>query len=376
MDNFPIGDYLEAFNKEKKSGICKSCKKEVTWSRERIAAHKRGGKCEAVSAEEKLLFAKRKRSSVQDEDAQQEEAKKGEIDDAITKFFCRCGVSFRLADSQPFKNMIAQLNPKYAEDMPSAKTLSSKLLDKQYDESTKKMEESLEECEGITITSDGWTNVRGDHIVNFIIKAPGRPPIFYKAIDTSGIRQGTDAVTEAICAVIVEVGPEKVSAVVTDNAPVMQAAWDGIEARFPHIAAYGCAAHTLNLLIKDILADPCYTNTIKDEVKIAKFVNNHHLVHAKFEEKRKQLGVKHKLSSPVATRWYSHYNSAKDLLNAKVLIKRLAFEDSEDLLTVGPRAATAAIIELMKSDEFWGRLDALVKVIELPTQLIGMNIFL
>ena len=40
------------------------------------------------------------------------------------------------------------------------------------------------------------------------------------------------------------VGVNKVTAVITDN---MRAAWDILEAEYPHIFCNGCAAHVFNL---------------------------------------------------------------------------------------------------------------------------------
>lgn len=111
----------------------------------------------------------------------------------------------------------------------------------------------------------------------------------------------------------------------------MQAAWKIIEQRFPTISAYGCAAHGVNLLVKDIATLPEHTKSIKCASKIIQFTNNHHIAHAKFEEKRMEFGVTHKLSSPVRTRWYTEYNSAKNLSDTKVMLMRLAHEDSEVL---------------------------------------------
>ena len=54
-------------------------------------------------------------------------------------------------------------------------------------------------------------------------------------------------------ACINEVGPEKLKVLVTDNAPVMRAAWRIVELMFPNIDCIGCAAHSLDLLIEDIM---------------------------------------------------------------------------------------------------------------------------
>ena len=44
----------------------------------------------------------------------------------------------------------------------------------------------------------------------------------------------------------------------TDSTANMRAAWDILEAEYPHIFCNGCAAHVFNLLVKDICdTDAC-----------------------------------------------------------------------------------------------------------------------
>ena len=50
-------------------------------------------------------------------------------------------------------------------------------------------------------------------------------------------------------AVINDLGPQKVFALVTDNAANMKAAWSNVEESYPHIKF---AVHALNLILKDI----------------------------------------------------------------------------------------------------------------------------
>jgi hypothetical protein len=210
-----------------------------------------------------------------------------------------------------------------------------------------------------------------DHIVNFIVKAPNRQPFFHKSINTSGIPQNAVAVSEAIIEVIEEIGPSKFCAVITDNASVMRAAWDLIKTRFPHISVYGCGAHGANLVIKNILSHPEHAKTTDENAKIVQFINNHHIFHAKFEAKRKEAGVKHKLSSPVSTRWFTEYKSAKDLMDAKVLLLKLATEDFDELKEINPKKKSEKALKLMKCSAYWNRLEKLVKAIEYPSNIIG-----
>lgn len=88
-----------------------------------------------------------------------QETSKEEIDAALANFFFRSGIAFRIADSPAWKSLINLLNPNYAQVMPSSKILSRRLLDKQYEESSRKVTEILEGTEGLILASDGWTNV-------------------------------------------------------------------------------------------------------------------------------------------------------------------------------------------------------------------------
>lgn len=264
--DYEISNYLERTVRGK--GTCRTCNRVVSWNREKLGAHKRAN-CIGVTEQEKQLFRLHKAPaanlnnsdvSMHSEDDDQANApyvltneKKTEIDAALAKLFFRTGIPFKVADADSFREFVKLLNPAYAEVMPKSQTVSGRLLDKEYTSSFDKLTNILKDCNDLTLISDGWTNVRGDHIVNFLVKAPGHPSMFFKSLDTSGIPQTTAGVTAAITGVIQEIGEEKVTALVTDNAAVMKSSWVEIEEAYPMISAYGCSAHALNLLVKDIL---------------------------------------------------------------------------------------------------------------------------
>lgn len=383
---FQVSEYLTDFNRENRRGICKSCQKNVNWSKDALSSHKRAS-CETATVEEKRKFVKRKINfSQSDEGVAGDENQptlskclkcalpEEQIIDAHSKlanFFFRSGISLRLADSAVLKDFVKSINPTYAETMPSSRTLSGPLLDQQYAKCSQLLKDILEDSSDMTLISDGWTNVRGDHIVNFCIKAPNHKPFFHSAISTSGISQNAQAVADSIILVIEQLGSEKFSCVVTDNAAVMKAAWKIIEAKFPHITAMGCAAHGLNLLIKDILDTSDYAKTMKNAEKIIKFVMNHHIVKAKYETMRKQTNVSHTLSMAVVTRWFSRYTSMNNLSSSKYVLIQLVGEASEILKEISPKATSAAVLNIIRSNEFWEHLVTLVKVIEYPANIIG-----
>lgn len=386
MRNIEIENYLQNRDRVKNIGNCISCKKVVQWAIDRVASHKRAS-CPSVTDEEKRRFAKRsadpeqtsanKRPSNTNDSNNNSSSQpltaieREEIDMKIANFFFRTGISLRLVDSNAFKEMIHSLNPSYAESMTSAKSLSGSLLDKQYITYSQQLNQILENTGNLTLVSDGWTNIRGDHIVNFCVKASGQKPFFYSSIDTSGIVQDSSAIAEAIIKVIEELGPQKFSCVVTDNANVMKAAWKLIEEKFPHISTNGCAAHGVNLLVKDLASTNDNAKTIKEAEKVIKFFRNHHIVKAKLEEKRKAAKIARGLSMPVSTRWMSLYNALNNLQGLKYVIIQLVDEEYDTFKNINPRVTSKSVLDLIKLTDFWTRLSTFIKEIEFPSNVIG-----
>lgn len=199
------------------------------------------------------------------------------------------------------------------------------------------------------------------------IKSPSQPSMFLKSVDTSGITQNSENIAEEILKVIDEIGAAKFISVVTDNAPVMRGAWNIIEERHPHISAFGCAAHVLNLLVKDIL-DP-HSALLSECSKIIKFFNNHHRSRALYNTARQGHNSAKKLLVAVSTRWYSQYQSLKSVLDAKHVLKQVCEENTEELKMISTTAPTA--VAIVNSSTFWTKLTSVLKLIEFPVQIIG-----
>ena len=114
-----------------------------------------------------------------------------------------------------------------------------------------KVKQIIEKADCTAIISDGWSNVRGQGVINYIISTP--QPVFYKSTDTRDNRHTGLYIADELKAVINDLG-QKVFALVTDSAANMKAAWSKVEESYPHNTPIGCAAHALNLLLKDIMA--------------------------------------------------------------------------------------------------------------------------
>ncbi|KAL3696012.1 hypothetical protein R1sor_010088 [Riccia sorocarpa] len=134
--------------------------------------------------------------------------------------------------------------------LPELKKLSNDLLDDEFKEVKDRTEKLMFPPLGfskVTLTCDGWTNIQGRPIVNFLI-VNKYGEMYHSSVDCSGIYK--DAIWESgeLIKVIEELRPENVFQFVADNAPVNRKAGELIREKYPHIVFGGCVAHGLNLL--------------------------------------------------------------------------------------------------------------------------------
>ncbi|KAL0325294.1 UNVERIFIED_CONTAM: hypothetical protein Sradi_5098700 [Sesamum radiatum] len=104
---------------------------------------------------------------------------------------------------------------------------------------------------GCTIMGDGWTDNSDRTLINFLIYCP-RGTIFWKSVDASDVVKDAQALFKLFQEVIEWVGPTNVVHLVTDNGANYVAAGRLIQDHYKSINWSPCAAHCLNLVMKDI----------------------------------------------------------------------------------------------------------------------------
>ncbi|KAF2888256.1 hypothetical protein ILUMI_17917, partial [Ignelater luminosus] len=188
-------------------------------------------------------------------------------------------------------------------------------------------------------------------------------PIFYKTISTEEHRHTEQYVAEQIEAVFTDIGINKVIACCTDNAANMKKAWDLLREKYADepISFYGCAAHTLNLLVNDITklnTTDILINSAKAIIKVIK--SKSVLTSAFFNlQREKQEPRKCVLKLPVATRWASIVLSFESLLKNKNILKALAINDEyQDLIEKRNKT------NILDDDIFWKRIKSFLKILQ------------
>jgi len=203
---------------------------------------------------------------------------------------------------------------------PTAYNLGGKLLQNEYERIMTETHQKINEAASLAIMTDSWTNIKGESIVNFMISTP--KPMFLKSLKRENKETG-EFIAFHLKEIINEVGKNKVILLVTDNASNMKAAWKIIKQKFPHIITIGCAAHSINLLLSDIMnlksMNDLYLNvkkiikSFKSGNKLITFKKNQDLKYGK------EKGISLKL--PSKTRWGGIVISLKSILTNEAALQ-------------------------------------------------------
>ena len=151
----------------------------------------------------------------------------------------------------------------------------------------------------------------------------------------------------------------KFSAVITDTASVMKAAWRIIEESYPNIVCLGCNSHVMNLLISDILKIDQIKSVVENAKKLVNYFKGHIQAAAKLKRIQKENYSKEiALVLPALTRWGTHLACFQSLQNSKTALEQA-------LMDVKIRQNMDLTLRAhILSDDFWEDLNIITKIME------------
>ena len=112
-----------------------------------------------------------------------------------------------------------------------------------------KLENSIDKY-GVTLCCDGWVNVQNRPLLN-MVQCATKGDVFLGTIDTIRNQKDHTYIAIQILSFVQKIGVDNVVQICTDNAPVMSLAACDVMRLNPHMYVQGCAAHCLDLLLKN-----------------------------------------------------------------------------------------------------------------------------
>ncbi|XP_071917038.1 uncharacterized protein [Coffea arabica] len=199
---------------------------------------------------------------------------------------------------------------------------------------------------GCTIMGDGWKDSRQRPLINFLVYCP-KGISFIKSIDASDIVTNAENLCNLFVEIVEMVGSKNVVHLVTDNASNYKAAGTLLNERYPTICWSSCAAHCINLILKDIGE----MGTVKSLVSLAStvtvFVYNHKYV---LNWLRKTDGWK-EIIRPGETRFATTFIALKSLHDHKDSLQALV--TSGDYKKFLKMNKGKEVKQIVLDDRFW-----------------------
>lgn len=244
--------------------------------------------------------------------------------------------------------------------MPSRKALSTKYLEKVYKEMRLELDEKLNACNYLHLQCDGWSNLRNEGIINFLILKP--QPAYIKSLNTETNAHTSEYLSQEIEKVMRVYGVNKFLVLIGDNARNIQKAFGLIKVKYPHVVPLGCCAHVLNLLCQDCLKVKDIKILVMEALNLIKTVKKSQRLNSLLTKLSQNQDSARTLKLPCVTRWGSHVISLKSLKTNKIALQRMAV--SEDVLIARD------IKNLILNDDFWRKTDECISILEPITESI------
>lgn len=270
-------------------------------------------------------------------------------------FFLGCPLS--LTENPYWQIVLSMLNPSF--EIPSRHDISKPLLDDCYNSVKDRVDLKLNSSKTVGLQCDAWTNINAECIINFIVTTP--QPVLFKSLETEEKSHTGENIAIWMSEVIEAIGPNKVLGTVTDNVAANLLAHKILSSKYEQqcIQFYGCGAHILNLLAKDIIALNSAAKILKNSSTAVNEIKKSKLILPVFKKIQKSHNVcKTSLKLPVPTRWSSHLFSLESVQKNKFNLQQLA---------ISPYASSKLSTETKKfllEEEFWISIKKLISILK------------
>ena len=289
-----------------------------------------------------------------------DEGCRNDVDSKIYRFLYANGIPFNVLRSPYWHEMVSAINdaPKgyKSPGYDKARTVGLDHEKAKISHSLNKMTSSWTD-NGVSIVSDGWTNVKGKPLIS-VLAVSRSGPIFLAAHDYSDKFKTAINIAEALLETIERIGPYNVIQVITDNAPNCKAAGAIIEDKYPNIFWSGCLVHTLNLLLHDIVKNKneqyqWIGDLYKKGKKMIKFITNHSNTHGLFRSHSRL-----ELLKIARTRFGSYYLTFRRLLKVREALASMVSSPHWQVLkeratNVADIAGFETVEEAALDGQFW-----------------------
>ncbi|XP_025703880.1 uncharacterized protein [Arachis hypogaea] len=201
---------------------------------------------------------------------------------------------------------------------------------------------------GCTLMADGWTDKRQRTLINFLVYCHAGLS-FVKTVDASNVIKTADTLFNLFGDVIEWVGLSNIVHVVTDNVANYVSAGKLIHEKYPNIFWSPCAAHCINLILKDIASIPHIADLASRVSKVNVFVYNN-MILLSWLRKRKRWT---EIVRPGVTRFATVFITLKSIYDHKEDLQALTVDKYFTSHKLAKSANGKIVSSIVLDSKFW-----------------------
>jgi len=276
------------------------------------------------------------------------------VDDHAADFFSENNIPLNVINSRSWEILlesIGQYGPGYRS--PSYHEMRCPLLDRAVDRTAilrKKHEEAWKEY-GCSLMSDGWTDTRQRHLINFLANSPAGT-FFLGSVDASSQVANATMLADLLQKEIEKVGKEHVVQIITDNGANFKAAGRILMERIPHLFWTPCAAHCLDLLLEDIGKIKEFKTCINNARKVSRFIYKHGRL---IDQMREKIGGD--LVRPAVTRFATSFLTLASMHRNRNGLRNLFVSDEWHNTKFSNTTEGKQVEHIVLSMPFWKNIE-------------------
>jgi hypothetical protein len=158
---------------------------------------------------------------------------------------------------------------------------------------------------------------------------PTRKEYLFKLIDLSEESHTANYIFRVVSEIIDKIGPNKISAVVSDNASNVRNARQLIQQKYPNIESIRCIAHAINLIACDIVKESFGDRLLKKVNILASFFKNSHQAGARLVQLIKEYEVSGGgIKMYCKTRWTTARESTNSIIRLESVLEEIVVKES------------------------------------------------
>lgn len=297
------------------------------------------------------------------------EQDRARADELCARWIYRDSMSFRTTESSDLRRFLRVLNPAYK--LPSRRSLSSTLLDREYEAQAAVVEplvhKSMKKGD-LLVGGDCWTDASLTSINNIVLFTPS--PLYIETAVWPEERQTAHNTAAFYIKRIEALGPRNVFAFVSDTESKMQAVWALLVEKYPWLQVLPCASHCLDLLLADLSKNPLLAKGLLFCNAMTQFWRHHSLPKQILERCQvAEYKAVRQLQRPGSTRWKSQVTAAKSLLLTQAAMEKAAVDTAfrEQCLrspATAQRDAAKEAVKQIQDEQNWEALELVKTLLE------------